>query len=627
MNKTISLCMIVKNEEKVLARCLDSVRDKVNEIIIVDTGSSDSTLKIARQYTEQIYDFEWVHDFSAARNESIKYASSDYILILDADEYLDVRADLQADLQTNLDYYLLQIRNEVSLGRTFSHLAARLFRNDGRLYYENRLHEHLNITETSLNFKGGQGQALIHHSGYNDETMIEKDKLNRNLPLMLKEVEENPTAYNLFNMGKTYLGIEKHEKAIEYFKRAYPLSHGRIFMPELLTKLAYCLGELNRPEEGLQILKDAVKVFPLETEMRYIQGRLYTEAGYHKDAIDCFYECIQMGDLGSTVTEGSGGYMAHYQLSDIYEQEGRLADSYNEIVNVLKLKRNFVPGFKKFLEITLKANISNEEVQQNVDQLYHLGSIEDLQFMFNILYSLRHPLLNHYMVKYKINAQSHIEASSKLYAKEYELSRYLWSLIDQKFEESGQDILLLSIILKDPDLFMANKSLLNLSNKEAEIINQIILGEITKPTHISTQLEDILLETARQLIVLREFDLFQSFSELLMKQKTKTKFRLCKLLSEYGFDEIAIDLLVKIFEEQSNNIDTLRLLGDLCYRNGYLEDAQLFYSKLLNLTSQYSSYERSYDLLQKMNDFESANEIKQEVIRLFPLANWILKKR
>ena len=86
---TISLCMIVKNEEAVLARCLDSVRDLVDEIIIVDTGSTDRTKEIAARYTGQIYDFPWESDFSAARNFSFSKARMDYIYAADADEMLD----------------------------------------------------------------------------------------------------------------------------------------------------------------------------------------------------------------------------------------------------------------------------------------------------------------------------------------------------------------------------------------------------------------------------------------------------------------------------------------------------------------------------------------------------------
>ena len=85
---TLSLCMIVKDEEKVLKRCLDSVKDIVDEIIIVDTGSHDKTKDIAKQYTDKLYDFKWIDDFSKARNFSFSKATKDYIIWLDADDVI-----------------------------------------------------------------------------------------------------------------------------------------------------------------------------------------------------------------------------------------------------------------------------------------------------------------------------------------------------------------------------------------------------------------------------------------------------------------------------------------------------------------------------------------------------------
>ena len=95
---TISLCMIVKNEEKVLARCLDSVKPAVDEIVILDTGSTDATKDVAARYTDRIYDFPWVDDFSAARNASFAKASMTFTMWLDADDVLVVtgHADLVA---------------------------------------------------------------------------------------------------------------------------------------------------------------------------------------------------------------------------------------------------------------------------------------------------------------------------------------------------------------------------------------------------------------------------------------------------------------------------------------------------------------------------------------------------
>ena len=86
---TISLCMIVKNEEKILDRCLSGLADLMDEIIVVDTGSTDRTKEIAAKYTDKIYDFKWINDFSAARNYAFSKATRDYIYSADADEVLD----------------------------------------------------------------------------------------------------------------------------------------------------------------------------------------------------------------------------------------------------------------------------------------------------------------------------------------------------------------------------------------------------------------------------------------------------------------------------------------------------------------------------------------------------------
>lgn len=121
----ISLCMIVKNEEKVLARCLDSIVDLMDEIIIVDTGSTDDTKKIAQKYTKNIYDFEWVDDFSAARNFSFSKATKDYIYVADADEVIDEKnrrkfKDLKEVLLPEIEIVQMKYCNQLSNGTAYN---------------------------------------------------------------------------------------------------------------------------------------------------------------------------------------------------------------------------------------------------------------------------------------------------------------------------------------------------------------------------------------------------------------------------------------------------------------------------------------------------------------------------
>ena len=133
---TISLCMIVKNEENVLARCLDTVADLMDEIIIVDTGSTDATKEIAARYTDKVYDFEWINDFSAARNFSFEKATCDYIYAPDADEVLDevnrerfkaLKENLIPEIDIVQMHYITASENETVLN-SVKELRPKLFK-------------------------------------------------------------------------------------------------------------------------------------------------------------------------------------------------------------------------------------------------------------------------------------------------------------------------------------------------------------------------------------------------------------------------------------------------------------------------------------------------------------------
>lgn len=146
--QTISLCMIVKNEEDVLARCLECVRDIADEIIIVDTGSTDRTREIAVQYTQKVFDYPWRDDFAAARNESFSHATGDFILWLDADDVLreEDRENwkmLKATLDPSVDVVMApyHISFDESGKPTFTYYRERLIHNGRGFFWEGQIHE------------------------------------------------------------------------------------------------------------------------------------------------------------------------------------------------------------------------------------------------------------------------------------------------------------------------------------------------------------------------------------------------------------------------------------------------------------------------------------------------------
>ena len=151
---TISLCMIVKNEEAVLKRCLDSIADLMDEIIIVDTGSTDKTKEIAAQYTDKIYDFEWIQDFSAARNYSFSKATMDYIYVADADEVIDEENRqkfriLKEAMLPEIEMVQMLYCNQLEFGTTYNfdeEYRPKLYKRLREFVWVEPIHETVRIT-------------------------------------------------------------------------------------------------------------------------------------------------------------------------------------------------------------------------------------------------------------------------------------------------------------------------------------------------------------------------------------------------------------------------------------------------------------------------------------------------
>lgn len=614
--------MIVKNEEKVLEKCLSSVQSKVDEIIIVDTGSTDRTLEIAEKYQAKIYSFEWINDFAAARNYSLEQATSDYVLVLDADEYLEEKSDLKKDIANYKDYYIMRIKNLLSNNRVLTHSSIRIFKSEKTLRYKNRLHEHLDINQLENELSRGEAEAIIQHTGYKDEVLEEKDKRNRNMSLMKIEVKENPTSYNLYNMAKIHMNIEEYKDAIEYFKKAFVGSDNRMYQPELLTRLANCLGKTGELNEGLKILDDGILIHPNDTDMWQERGDLYKQAGHYNEAERCWLKCLELGDQGITVNEGAGSYIAYYKLASLKQDRGLLMESYDLILNSIHLKKNFLPSLEKYFSIVTKANIELEDIYKNLQDIYKIENTQDLKVLLDVLYALRHPLLYRYIKDYNLNLEEQTIAVAKQYAGIYEEAKDMWIDINNIDEKNATDVLLLSFILQDNQLFNIAKMKLNFRDKEFKELKKIIFAEENfLGAKYTNEFEKLLLSIATKLIVLKEFDTFQKVSKIILLGSRELIIELSKILYQYQFDQVAIDVLLPLYEEKHQDSDVLKLLGDISLRAHQLEDAKFFYKKGIDIFQKYEFYERYYNLLEAIGDKFNQELLKAKMRELFPSFN------
>ena len=220
----LSVCLIVKNEEKYLFDCLDSLRSLSPEFIVVDTGSTDSTISIAESFNCNIFHKEWVNDFSAARNESLKHATGEWILYIDADERLDKSSikELQRIISSSskTGYFCTLTSVDNSNGRPNMMRYIRLFRHSNGIRFEGRVHEqiHQSLRNNNYNFLDS-GIRLI-HLGYDISQEDMKVKALRNLNLLEEDYLENKLGYTSFQIGSSYAILNDKANASKYFAAA-----------------------------------------------------------------------------------------------------------------------------------------------------------------------------------------------------------------------------------------------------------------------------------------------------------------------------------------------------------------------------------------------------------------------
>lgn len=286
--------MIVRDEEEYLPGCLESVRGVVDEIVVVDTGSRDRTVEVARGYGAKVYFYEWRDDFAAARNESLRHTSSEWILWLDADERLSEpsRRVIRRLLRIS-DYmgYALWIRSpigEMAPGMAEDvHSFVRLFRNHPGVTFEGVVHEQVVPSIKRLGGKIAQTDLEIIHLGYALDREAMDRKHRRNLTLLERQVAEQPDfALGYFHLGQAYYLCGRYPEAREAFKRALNLAgleRGHIANIHLNLASIHLKG--GHLEEAQQEAEQVLALQPEAVLPRFFLARIDYERGHYRESI------------------------------------------------------------------------------------------------------------------------------------------------------------------------------------------------------------------------------------------------------------------------------------------------------------------------------------------------------
>ncbi|HEX4521682.1 MAG TPA: glycosyltransferase [Gaiellaceae bacterium] len=335
---TLSLVMIVKNEEEMLPGCLAAVHDAVDEIVIVDTGSTDRTVEIAESFGAKVVDFPWNGSFSDARNCSLEHATGDWVVYLDADEHLvpeDAPLLRQLTGKTWREAFYLVETNYTGgddSGSSVAHLAMRMFKRKPDYRFEGRIHEQkTQAMPTYLPERFETTEIRLRHFGYLKSRISAKEKSRRNIELLEAEALELPGPFVDFNLGSEYMALGEFATARGYLDRAWDLLRreegwsGKGYAPMLVARVAQVRREDGDTTSARVAIDEGLARFPDHTELVLQAGLCARDDGNLDEAARLAERCAALGEPPTrySATVGCGSFLAECLLAQIRELQRR----------------------------------------------------------------------------------------------------------------------------------------------------------------------------------------------------------------------------------------------------------------------------------------------------------------
>jgi glycosyltransferase involved in cell wall biosynthesis len=398
----ISQCIIVKNEEKNIEHCLTHLKSVVDEQIVVDTGSTDRTIEIAKELGAKVFHFDWIDDFSAARNFALDKAKGDWIIFLDCDEYFSedsvplirecIKKYGQRKKIEGLTTNFINIKSNGEIISTVKNVSARIFKRKSYLRYKNKIHEILvNINKANENIVRADISNLlkIYHTGYDKTIVNEKNKNERNFELLEKELEDNPRDIKINYYMSRQMNIEgKYEEAIEYSLKAisyiddfYQFDYYCTIYSGIMINM---LSLLKSYDEIKVIFDDAVKKYPAYPDYYWILGIAAVRGNKYEEAVNLLEKCIKLCEKYNSTAES----LALGKIDDVYIE---LLNAYNlqnnkhkavEIaVSILKVNKYNI----QVLTILLNTFLTQEKEENIIaflDKIYDYNLFKDKIYLF-----------------------------------------------------------------------------------------------------------------------------------------------------------------------------------------------------------------------------------------------------
>jgi len=353
---TVSLCIIARDEEHFIASCINSARSLVQEIIMVDTGSTDKTGELAARMGASVFNYTWQGDFAAARNFALDRASGQWILVLDADEILDPVKPVEFKNlleNTQIQGYFVQIRSYLGggLGTAHDHVV-RLFRNRPEYRFEGSIHEQVAISIKRINQGGGIAfsHLLVHHFGYLEENIRSKNKHVRNISVIQQALAVNPDdPFLLFSLGIEYYHSEDTREGSRQMTRALrQMTGGEGYFHDALVSLGLGLLKDDQRADLQCLLDSAMSALPDDPDLHLIRGLLHMRKGQCKEAATDLLLALHKN--AQVLSPGQ----VYSLLGDALNNQGAFGEAGDHYLMALKLNPRILYPLTRILDLKKK---------------------------------------------------------------------------------------------------------------------------------------------------------------------------------------------------------------------------------------------------------------------------------
>jgi glycosyltransferase involved in cell wall biosynthesis len=628
--KRISLAMIVKDEEEMLPRCLEAIHDVVDELIIVDTGSTDRTVEIAESFGAKVLHHEWTGDFAEARNISLDAATGDWFMYLDADEVL-VREDAQKlrELAGHvwreaIFFTETNFTGDLQDGTAVNHNALRMYRNRPEYRFEGRIHEQIAHTlPSSMPERIEQPTVRIEHYGYLGAVRDAKEKSRRNIELLERQLSDGDISpFLCFNLGSEYAAAGDAEAALEQFQQSWDLlgkdsswsDYG--YVPSLTNRLVKALRTNKRYEEAVARAKEGLEIFPGFTDLLLEQAHCAREQGDLEGAAEIVQQCLKMGDAPSRYSPmvGCGSYLALGVLADIRREQGDFDACERLLGECLREHPGYLGAVHPFATVMLIRGLEPEAVVKTVEDTIRKLTPSAHFMVGSALYENRHVEAAELQFRAVLDKQPSSDPA-RVALSETLLSQCRWAEAAEAAagvdDSSG-----FALTARRSELFarvmdrdrhgtegaLAQAEEIEMAAGDIALFRAWDAVRAGEPGPVSLPLEGgaLLALTMEALLRVQEVD---AFAELLpLVERLGIPARECRelLASMYlrrGFLESAGDEWVAACQEEGPDVRALFGLAQVAAGRGLLEDAQMFAEETRTLEPGHAGAGRLLDAL------------------------------